>query len=111
MRQYLGMLVLAVLLFGACTPETAEMVLKDKDGKVQVTVAGVWKVGADLNEAADIQAYNGGLEKYVMVFTDAKAGFEDGTDLIAYAGLVRTNMEDSLENMERTEFLTWKSMV
>jgi uncharacterized protein DUF4190 len=49
------------------------------DGKLKVTVPGLWTTLAELNKQASLQVGNKNKEVYLIVITDAKADFETMT--------------------------------
>jgi hypothetical protein len=71
-----------------------------KDKQFQITAPPSWSDDSDLHEDADISISNRYAEKYFIVLSESKQGFNDGTTLADYEKIVEDNFVEEMENKE-----------
>ena len=72
------------------------------DGKIKVTVPGLWTNLPELNKQATLQVGDKSKQTYLIVITDAKADLENMT-LEKYHDLTRDRMFQKMKNASATE--------
>jgi hypothetical protein len=76
--------------------------IASSDGKIKVTVSGMWTKLPELNEQATLQVGYKSKEMYLIVITDAKADFDNMT-LEKHHDLTRDRMFQKMKNASATE--------
>lgn len=106
----LGLIMFVVLGCGLAPmikdiKDTAEKptILKSNDGRYEMTIPGGWKKATDLHDEADIQASRAFEELYVIVISESKKDFQNGTTLEDYTQIVRSGMLERVESMTATD--------
>ena len=72
------------------------------DGKIRVTVPGLWTKMPELNKQASLQVGNKSKEVYLIVITDAKADLDNFT-LEKHHQMTRERMLEKMKNASATE--------
>ncbi|MCD9020236.1 RDD family protein [Cohnella sp. NL03-T5] len=73
-----------------------------KDKQFQITAPSSWSNDSDLHQDADISISNRYAEKYFIVLSESKQGFDDGTTLADYEKIVE---EHFVAEMGHKEFV------
>jgi phosphodiesterase/alkaline phosphatase D-like protein len=76
--------------------------IASSDGKIKVTVPGLWTKLPELNKQASLQVGDKSKEMYLIVITDAKADLNN-FDLEKHHQLTRDRMLHKMKNASATE--------
>lgn len=71
-----------------------------KDKQFQITAPSSWNNDSDLHEEADISLSNKYAEKYFIVLSESKQGFDNETTLADYEKIVEENFVAEMDNKE-----------
>ncbi len=71
-----------------------------KDKQFEITVPSSWSNDSDIHEEADISISNRYAEKYFVVLSESKQGFDNETTLADYEKIVEENFVAEMENKE-----------
>lgn len=71
-----------------------------KDKQFQITVPSSWRNDSDLHQEADISISNRYSEKYFIVLSESKEGFDNETTLADYEKIIEDNFTVELESKE-----------
>lgn len=78
-------------------------IIKSTDGRIQLTVPGVWREDKKLNESAVLQAADRFQEMYVIVIDESKQDYVEGNTLEQYTSLSRNSMVAALKEPQVTD--------
>lgn len=78
-------------------------IVKSNDGQYELTIPGGWKKETKLHDEANIQASRAFEELYVVVISENKKDFADGTTLNDYTQIVREGMLGRIESAAMTD--------
>src|SRR6266436_8714343 len=81
---------------------TERQEIASDDGKIKVTVPGLWTKLPELNKKATLQVGDKSKETYLIVFSDAKADFPNLT-LEKHHQITRDRMLQKMKNASATE--------
>jgi hypothetical protein len=76
--------------------------ISSEDGKLKVTVSGMWAKMPELNKEATLQVGYKGKERYLIVLSDAKSDFQNLT-LEKHHQLTRDRMLQKMKNASASE--------
>ncbi|GEM_PF-2078125 len=80
------------------------------DGRYSFTIGGRWREAAgELSDDAILEVANDRADSYVLLLTEDKLNFSEGSTPVDYALLVFNSFEESYENVEMTDTDTLQS--